>query len=200
MTDKLELKKLCTKIVPKFPTQEQKLSRKECYIDRKNSVAIPGFLERVITDDECWFYDWISGWKPKTKSGKQKGVLKQNETRMNKSKVEVMLIIFIDVCGIVHRKCLPRGQTVISNFYVAVLIRFRDRVRRFQSNLRREEERILHHNNASTHSFVIVGKFLTQISSQYFTTLLTRQIWPLWLLFISKNSHVGTALGWRGRH
>lgn len=38
MTDKLELNKLFGKVVPLFPTQEQKLRKKKCYIDRKNFV------------------------------------------------------------------------------------------------------------------------------------------------------------------
>jgi len=46
------MKKFCAKIVPKLLTPEQRLQRKECYVDRKTSEESDEFLERVITGDE----------------------------------------------------------------------------------------------------------------------------------------------------
>src|SRR5215475_9686622 len=58
LTENLEMKKVCAKIVPKLPTPEQKLRRKECCVDWKTSEESDEFLERVITGNETWIYEY----------------------------------------------------------------------------------------------------------------------------------------------
>jgi len=57
LTEYLEMK-VCAKIVPKLLTPEQKLRRKECCVDWKTSEESDEFLERVITGDESWIYEY----------------------------------------------------------------------------------------------------------------------------------------------
>ena len=52
------MKKVCAKIVPKLLTSEQKLQWKECCADWKTSEESDEFLERVITGDKSWIYDY----------------------------------------------------------------------------------------------------------------------------------------------
>jgi len=52
LTEHLEMKKFCAKIVLKLLTPKQKLRWKECYVDWKTSEESDEFLERVITGDE----------------------------------------------------------------------------------------------------------------------------------------------------
>jgi len=52
------MKKVCAKIVPKLLTPEQKLRRKECCVDWKTSEESDEFLERVITGDKSWIYEY----------------------------------------------------------------------------------------------------------------------------------------------
>ncbi|XP_025192145.1 uncharacterized protein LOC112592343 [Melanaphis sacchari] len=72
LTENLGLKKLCTKIIPKLLTPDQKLRRKECCIDWKNSALTPNFLERVITGDESWFYEYNLELKTQSMEWKSK--------------------------------------------------------------------------------------------------------------------------------
>ena len=58
LTEHLEMKRVCAKIVPKLLTPVQKLRRKECCVDWKISVESVEFLERVITGDETWIYKY----------------------------------------------------------------------------------------------------------------------------------------------
>jgi len=58
LTEHLEMKKVCAKIVPKLLTPDQKLQRKECCVDWKTSEESDQFLERVITGDESWIYEY----------------------------------------------------------------------------------------------------------------------------------------------
>ena len=59
LTEHLDMKKVCAKIVQKLLTPEQKLRRKECCADWKTSEQSDQFLEGVITGDKSWIYDYI---------------------------------------------------------------------------------------------------------------------------------------------
>jgi len=72
LMEHLEMKKVCAKTVPKLLTPEQNLQRKECCVDWKTSEKSSEFLERVITGDESWIYEYdielksqSREWKPK---------------------------------------------------------------------------------------------------------------------------------------
>jgi len=71
-------------------------------------------------------------------------------------KIKVMLMVFFDCHGIVHHEFAPEGQTVNAVFYVQVLKRLRDRVRRVRPELWEGRRWILHHDNAPAHSALIV--------------------------------------------
>jgi len=164
LTENLGLKKLCAKIVPKLLTPDQKLWRKECCIDWKNSALTPNFLERVITGDESWFYEYDLELKTQSMEWKSKNDPRTKKCRKSRSKIKVMLIVFFDYRGIVHHEYLPEGQTVNAILYVEVLKRLRDRVRRVRPNLLGEDGWILHHDNAPAHSSLLVREFLARNS------------------------------------
>jgi hypothetical protein len=52
-----------------------------------------------------------------------------------RSNVKTMLICFFHIQGIVHRKFVPRGQTVNLEFYLGILKRLRESVRRTSPEL-----------------------------------------------------------------
>ena len=52
------------------------------------------------------------------------------KARQSRSHVTSMLIIFFDCEGVVHYEFAPRGQTINKTYYVEVLKRLRDAVRR----------------------------------------------------------------------
>jgi hypothetical protein len=63
---------------------------------------------------------------------------------------------------VVHHEFVPQGQTVDAAFYVEVLKRLRERVRRVWPELLAEENRILHHDSAPLHSALIVPEFFVK--------------------------------------
>jgi len=77
---------------------------------------------------------------------------------MGKSKITSILICFFDSQGIVHKECVPPGQTVSQAVYWEVLERLRKRVARVQPGI--AHTWMLHHDNAPCHTAVSVNEFL----------------------------------------
>ena len=73
-----------------------------------------------------------------------------------------MLIIFFDFEGVVHYEFSPRGQTITKEYYVKVLKRLRDAVRKKRLRFWSNGEWLLHHDNAPAHSSNLVQQFLAK--------------------------------------
>jgi hypothetical protein len=82
--------------------------------------------------------------------------------RMTKSKFKTMLICFFDVRGIIHFEFVPEGTTVNQTFYVEVLKRVIDAMRRKRGELWRDCSLILHHGSVPAHSSLQVLQFLAR--------------------------------------
>ena len=73
-----------------------------------------------------------------------------------------MMIIFFDCEGVVHYEFSPRGQTINTEYYVEVLKRLRDAMRRKRPCFWSSGDWLLHHNNALAHSLNIMQQFLAK--------------------------------------
>jgi len=85
----------------------------------------------------------------------------KNHGKENQSHVDGF---FFDCHGIVHHEFAPECQTVNAAFYIEVLKRLRDRVRRVGPEFWEGRQWILHHDNASARSALIVHEFLARNS------------------------------------
>jgi len=73
-----------------------------------------------------------------------------------------MFICFFDQEGIVHWEFVPPGMTVNADFYCDVLRRLRENVRHKRPQKWRNQNLIIHHNNAVVHSSFKVSQFLAK--------------------------------------
>ena len=80
--------------------------------------------------------------------------------RQSKSRVKIMLLNFFDIGWIVHYEFVPTGQTVNQVYYLEVLKRLREKVRRKRPELFANNSWILHHDNAPAHTTLSVREFL----------------------------------------
>ena len=71
-----------------------------------------------------------------------------------------MLITFFDSKGIIHRDFVPIGQTITGTYYLEVLKRLMARIRRIRPEYRGPETWSLLHDNAPSHTSLIVRQFL----------------------------------------
>ncbi|UYV65965.1 hypothetical protein LAZ67_3006016 [Cordylochernes scorpioides] len=98
----------------------------------------------------------------KVPNGSQKTLHKPKKTRKVPSKIKTMLITFFDSRGIIHKEFVPAGQTITGEYYLNVLKRLIARIRRIRPEYHDEDSWCLLHDNAPSHSSLIVRRFLAK--------------------------------------
>ena len=134
----------------------------------KKSHNLPRLLERqndilgcVITGDETWVYHYDPETKRQSAQWKTANSPRPKISRQSKSRVKRMLLTFFYIRGTVHYEFVPTGQTVNQVYYLEVLERLREKVRRKRPELFANNSWILHHDNAPAHATLSAGEILT---------------------------------------
>ncbi|GFV64552.1 uncharacterized protein TNCV_4965331 [Trichonephila clavipes] len=83
---------------------------------------------------------------------------------MTKSKFKAILIVFFDINGIVKLKWVPCGENVNQHYYIEVLKRLREKIRKkgHSCGMMAALEETLHQDNVSAYTVLSVKKFLTR--------------------------------------
>jgi len=84
----------------------------------------------------------------------------KNSIGRSKSRVKTMLLTFFDIRGIVLYEFVPTGQTVNQVYYLEVLERLCEKVRRKRPELFANNSWILYHENAPADMALSVREFL----------------------------------------
>ncbi|KAJ8704018.1 hypothetical protein PYW07_013312 [Mythimna separata] len=141
----------------------QKLNRMKVAEDMLERVSSdPTFMKRIVTGDETWVYEFDMQTSPQASEWRLPTEPKPKKTRQSRSKVKVMLTVFFDYRGVVHSEFLPEGLTVNKEYYLSVMRRLREQIRRKRPDLWKENSCILHHDNAPSHKAIIVNEFLNK--------------------------------------
>ena len=91
-----------------------------------------------------------------------KNVAATKKARRARSHVKVMLMVFYDSEGVIHYEFLPQGRTVNKEYYLEVVQRLRETVRKKRPDAWRENRWMLQHDNAPSHSSFLVRDFLAK--------------------------------------
>jgi len=118
------------------------------------------FVGQIITGDETWVYGYDPETKRQSSQWKSADSPRPKKARQMRSKVEVVLIVFFDMEGIVHYEYVPQGQTVNQQFYLQVLKRLRVAVSRKRPQKRAVGAWAPHHDNAPAHTAHSIQVFL----------------------------------------
>ena len=149
------------KFIPKFLTTEQKDLRSEIAHDNLEMVNDDeNVLKKVITGDESWVYGYDPETKQQYSQWKRPDEPRPKKARQSRSHVKSMLIIFFNCEDVVRYESASRGQTINKEYYVEVLERLRDAVRRNRPRFWSSGDWLLHQDNAPAHSSNLVQQFL----------------------------------------
>ena len=122
--------------MPKNLSVEQKANRLEICQDLQERLKIePNFLDKVITGDESWVFDYDPETKRQSSEWHTKSSPHPKKACMSRSKVKTMIIVFFDSRGFVHKEFVPPGMTVNQAFYRDLKERLRKRVQRVRPDI-----------------------------------------------------------------
>ena len=152
VVDILGMQRVATRLVPKELNFLQKDHRKKVAEDMISQAQNdPTFMKRIITGDETWVYEYDVETSQQSSEWRLQGEPKPKKPRQSRSKIKVMLTVFFDYRGVVHSEYLPPGQIVNKDYYLGVMRRLRDAIRRKRPDLWADKNWILHHDNAPSH-------------------------------------------------
>jgi len=77
----------------------------------------PDLLEKVMTSEESWIFEYDVNTKRQTLHWKSPMLPRSKKARMAKPKMKVILIAFFVVRGIMQTDFLPQGQTINQHIY-----------------------------------------------------------------------------------
>jgi len=145
-------------MVPKELIKKQKQRRAticQDFLERQDDI-----LGRVITGDETWVYQYDPETKRQSAQWKTANSPRPKKFRRSKLRVKTNLLTFFDIRGIVQYKFIPTGQRVNQVYYLEVMERLREKVRRKRPEPFANNSWILHHDNAPAHTALSVREFL----------------------------------------
>ncbi|GFW46844.1 protein GVQW3 [Trichonephila clavipes] len=202
VTEDLQIRKVCAKLVPKVLTQDQKELRVLCcqeLLDLNQNK--PDFLNSVVTGDESWMFEYDPEPKRQNCEWHTKSSPCPKKVRMSKSRIKKIIIVFFDIRGIVHCEFVPQGQTVNSAFYLEVLRRLKRRIALVRADIKDTAK--LHHDNATSHTAFIIINFLARSNTSVIPhPPLQSRLSSMGLLFVSATQERDErkTLGNRGKH
>lgn len=163
LTETLGMRRVSAKFVPRLLTDEQQENRVQVAADLfDNATKNPGFMNNIITGDETWVYGYDPETKAQSSHWKTPKSPRMKKAKMTRSKTKVMLLVFFDSEGVVHHEYAPQGQTINKEYYVDVLKRLRESVRRKRPEKWSTKSWMLHHDNAPSHTSHLVQSFLAK--------------------------------------
>jgi len=109
LTEDLDMRKVCAKMVPKELIEEQKQRRvtiRQDLLERQDDI-----LGHVITGDETWVYQYDPETKRQSAQWKTANSPQPKKFCRSKPRVKTMLLTFFDIRGILHYEFVPTGQS-----------------------------------------------------------------------------------------
>jgi hypothetical protein len=148
--------------VPRFLSEGQKVLRVSVCKELKQQARDDlNFISNTTTGEETWVYVYDPETKQQSSQWKSPISPRPKKVPEVRSNVKLMLIVFFDTQGIVHKEFIPPGQTVNAKFYCEVLKRLREGIRRKRPDKWKKNNWFLNDDNAPAHTSLVVRQFLT---------------------------------------
>lgn len=154
------MKKKSAHWIPHLLTTPQNLRHVTCARVALNQISRRGPVDHVICADEAWFYTWDPKNRQQNRAWLAPGAAKPTVVRIEQNTPKVMLVVFFDQFGLVHREFIPNGLGVTGRLYLGVVQRMFRAVRRNRPQVFHAGRWGLLHDNAPSHYSRPVRDFL----------------------------------------
>jgi len=145
--EKLGMRKISTKMVPRILTHDQKQRRLH---NSSDLLCNAEMFDRVSTSDVMWCFQYDPETKQQSMQCKTQNSPQLKKACVSVSQVKTTLACFFDHKEIVHYEFNAQGQTVNQQCYLEVLTRLWKSVRRKRCGIW-PDKWILHHDNIPVH-------------------------------------------------
>jgi histone-lysine N-methyltransferase SETMAR len=149
-------------------TDDQKQNRVNVSKELLDQANDANSLKNIITGDETWVYGYDVGMKVQSSQWVSKTSPRPKKACQVHSHIKVMLKVYFDSESVVHYEFLPQGRTVNKEYYLEVIQRLREAVRKKRPDAWQENRWMLQHDNAPSHSSFLARDFL----AKHMTTVL----------------------------
>jgi len=161
LTTDLNTRRVSMKFVPHVLTVEQKQQHLSISLElRDRAASDSSFLGNVIMGDETWVYGYDPETSVQSSQWKSPSSPRAKKACQSRSNIKVVLVVFFNLDGIVRAEFVPRNTTVNSEYYKGLLERLRNDVRRKWPE-KWANGFILHHDNTTCHTSLLVWQFLS---------------------------------------
>jgi histone-lysine N-methyltransferase SETMAR len=117
LTEDLGMRKVSAKMVLRILSDDQKQRWFDVCFDLSRQLAEGNnFLDRAITGDESWCFQFDPEIKRQSMQWKTSASPRPKKARMSRARVKTMLICFFDHKDIVHFEFLEQGRTVNQHY------------------------------------------------------------------------------------
>jgi len=119
-----------------------------------------------VTMDETWLYHYDPETKQQSMEWRHSGSPRPKKIRAQKSAGKVLASIFCDQDGILPIDCLPKGQTINSEYYSSLLVQLKDILKEKRRGKVTNVVLFLH-DNALAHRALATQKKLAYLRFQF---------------------------------
>jgi hypothetical protein len=117
-------------------------------------------LKNVITCDEMWIFQYDLEIKRRSTCWKTQLHRECKKAWMIKSNVKAMMIIFFNIRGVIFIEWVRGGQMANQKYYLEVLTKLWERVKKRRPELWKKKSWILYQGNVPAHSTLVMKQFL----------------------------------------
>jgi len=162
LKEDLGKRKLCARFVSHSLTPEQREDRVASSQDIIVMIdADKKFYNNIITGDETWCFAYDTETKRQSYESVVETSPRPKKLKFQRSRIKIILIIFFDSQGAVHKKFVPERKRVNAKFYKGVMNCLLEHIHRVRRAALCSRNFFLLHDNAPAHKVASVCQFLT---------------------------------------
>ena len=159
--ENLSMKKSYSKWVPRLFTLEQKQQRIH---DSERCLKLftrhkKDFLRRYITMDETWIHHFTPELERTSAEWRGEGESRPKRPKTQHSAGKLMASVFWDMHGILLIDFFPKGQTINSDYYIALLDRLEDAIKKKRPHMAKKKPLFQQDNTPVHKSMKTMVKF-----------------------------------------